>query len=155
MAFASFLSKDTAVAFGELSLQLIFYTGILAIADPLPSFPPLTCCWNRYDIPLDRLTLTATHNSFSSDRNISTHANFEVTPPLSRRRASVRKFMVCSTMVCSTDLRVHAQQRRQHIRSIYQPSSGNMPPPPHHTPPHPERNTSIREASLARKSGRW
>lgn len=24
------------------------------------------------------LTLTATHNSFSTDRNISTHANFEV-----------------------------------------------------------------------------
>eukprot|EP00752_Nemacystus_decipiens_P007961 g7114.t1 len=31
-----------------------------------------------YDIPLDRLTLTATHNSFSHDYDISTHANFEV-----------------------------------------------------------------------------
>ncbi|CBJ26170.1 conserved unknown protein [Ectocarpus siliculosus] len=31
-----------------------------------------------YDIPLSSKTLTATHNSFSHDRNISTHANFEV-----------------------------------------------------------------------------
>eukprot|EP00752_Nemacystus_decipiens_P007960 g7113.t1 len=31
-----------------------------------------------YDIPLDRLRLTATHNSFTHDRDLSTHANYEV-----------------------------------------------------------------------------
>ncbi|CAM9920795.1 unnamed protein product [Sphacelaria rigidula] len=31
-----------------------------------------------YDVPLDKLTLTATHNSFSSDRSRLTHSNFEV-----------------------------------------------------------------------------
>lgn len=30
-------------------------------------------------MPLDKLTLTATHNSFTHDRDLLTHSNFEVT----------------------------------------------------------------------------
>lgn len=36
------------------------------------------CLRNRYEVPLDKLTMTATHNSFSSDVDISTHSKFEV-----------------------------------------------------------------------------
>ena len=60
----------------KLKVLLCFTADIYLRACRTPII--MLCLGPRYDIPLDRLTLTATHNSFSHDRDISTHANFEV-----------------------------------------------------------------------------
>lgn len=63
---------------------------------------------NRYDVPLDKQTSIATHNSFSSDRDLRTHSNFEV---------SLTSASTCCVKVLSIAQR--SETRTHHVANLF------------------------------------